>query len=65
MSIVEASQQQGWRVHQVLNGYIRWLRAQKQGAAMELREDSPTCDPAEDQLDELLETLETPPAATL
>src|ERR1035441_8753013 len=28
--------QQGWRVHQLLKGYMRWLRAQKQGVALEL-----------------------------
>ena len=33
--------EQGWRVHRVLNGYMRWLRERKQGAAMTLREDSP------------------------
>src|SRR5215813_14491574 len=35
--------QQGWRVHQVINGYIRFLRERKQGAFLELREDSPAC----------------------
>ena len=33
--------EQGWRVHRVLNGYMRWLRERKQGAALTLREDSP------------------------
>ena len=50
--------QDGWRVHQLINGYIRWLRQQKQGAGLELREDSLACDLAESQLDDLLEPLD-------
>ncbi len=57
--------QQGWRVHQLLNGYMRWLRAQKQGVALELRENSPAYGLTGDQLDELLEDHEIPPALTL
>jgi len=57
--------QQGWRVHQVLNGYIRWLRVQKQGATMGLREDSTAYGLSEDNLDELLELRETPPTPLL
>src|SRR6266481_6312588 len=33
---IEALKQQGWRAHQLLNGYIRWLRERKQGATPEL-----------------------------
>src|SRR5438067_4662256 len=33
--------EQGWRVHQLLNGYMRWLRTRKQGATLILREESP------------------------
>ena len=55
----------GWRVHQVLNGYMRWLRAQKQGVALELRENSPAYGLTADQFDEFLEDHETPPALTL
>jgi len=32
--------QEGRRVQQLLNGYMRWLRARKQGASLELRETS-------------------------
>src|SRR5689334_4006122 len=28
---IASLKQQGWRVHRVLNGYVRWLRHQKQG----------------------------------
>ena len=51
---IEALKRQGWRVHQLLNGYIRWLRERKQGATLELREESPAYGLTEDQLDELL-----------
>ena len=57
--------QQGWRVHQLLNGYIRRLRERRKGAALELREDSPACGLTDDQLDELLEDPDGPPAAAL
>ena len=57
--------QQGWRVHQVLNGYMRWLRAQKQGATLELREDSVSYGLTGDQLDELLEEPDALTAAPL
>lgn len=57
--------QQGWRVHQVLAGYIRWLRERKQGGAPKLREDSPAYGWTDHQLDELLDELIEPPASTL
>jgi four helix bundle protein len=50
--------QQGWRVHRVLNGYIRWLRERKQDASLELRESSPAYGLTDDQ-------PETRPASTL
>jgi len=34
-------EEQGWRVHRVLNGYMRWLRERKQGAVLTLHEDFP------------------------
>jgi four helix bundle protein len=55
--------EQGWRVHRVLNGYMRWLRERKQGAAMTLREDSPAYGWTDHELDELLDV--EPPASTL
>jgi four helix bundle protein len=57
--------QQGWRVHKILNGYIRWLRQQKQGVGLELRDDSPAYGLTEDDLDELLEPSHGTPASTL
>src|SRR6266478_5683880 len=62
---IEALKQQGWRAHQLLNGYIRWLRERKQGATLELREESPAYGLIEDQLDELLAEPGGRPAATL
>ncbi len=56
---IENLKQQGWRVHQLLNGYIRWLRARKQGASLELHETSPAASLIENELDELLEDVPT------
>lgn len=52
-----ALKEQGWRVHMLLNGYMRWLRGRKQGAALILREDSPAYGWTDDYLDELLEEV--------
>jgi four helix bundle protein len=60
---IENLKQQGWRVHQLLNGYMRWLRAQKQGASLELRETSQADSFTDDDLDGLLE--DAPTASTL
>ena len=57
--------EQGWRVHRVLNGYLRWLRERKQGAALTLREDSPAYGWADHELDELLDDTIEPPVSTL
>ncbi len=59
---IEKLKQQGWRVHQLLNGYIRWLRARTQGASLELR-DTPTDDFTADELNELFDLA--PAASTL
>src|SRR5215475_13592617 len=53
-SELPALKQQGWCVHKLLNGYIRWLRNQKQGASLTLREDSPAYGLTADALDEIL-----------
>jgi four helix bundle protein len=45
--------EQGWRVYQLLNGYIRYLRDRKTGAGSELHESSPAYDLTDDDLDEL------------
>ena len=44
---------------------IRWLRERKQGASLELREDSPAYNLTEDQLDALLDEPCAPHASTL
>jgi four helix bundle protein len=62
---IQPLRQQGWRVHQVLNGYIRWLRQQKQGDGLALRENSPAFGLTHEQLDELLEDDQTETASTL
>jgi four helix bundle protein len=62
---IDALKQQGWRVHQLLAGYMRWLRERKQGAALKLHEDSPGYGRTDDQLDELLDEMIEPPASTL
>jgi four helix bundle protein len=64
-SEIDTLKQQGWRVHEVLAGYIRWLRARKQGGAPKLREDSPAYGWTDDQLDEFLNELIERPASTL
>jgi hypothetical protein len=53
--------QQAWRVHQVLAGYMRWLRERKQGEGLALREDSPAYGWSNDDLHGAL----GPPASTL
>jgi four helix bundle protein len=55
----------GWRVHKLLNGYMRWLRERKQGAALKLHEDSPVYGWTDDQLDELLDGSVASSASTL
>jgi four helix bundle protein len=59
---IETLKQQGWRVHQLLNGYIRWLRARTQGKSLELR-DAPTDDFTDDELNDLY--AQKPDASTL
>jgi four helix bundle protein len=57
--------QHGWRVHQLLNGYIRWLRERKQGASLELHEDSPAYGLTDEDLDEILNGWAPSSASTL
>ncbi|MBO0695842.1 MAG: four helix bundle protein [Verrucomicrobia bacterium] len=57
--------EQGWRVHQVLAGYMRWLRVRKQGAALSLHEGSPAYGSTDDALDEMLCGVIESPASTL
>ncbi|HXC34875.1 MAG TPA: four helix bundle protein [Candidatus Acidoferrales bacterium] len=50
--------QEGWRVQKLLNGYMRWLRAKRQGASLELRETSHD-DFTDDELNEMVELVQT------
>ena len=56
---------QGSRVHQLLNGYMRWLRQRKQGFTLTVREDPPAhaCD--DNDLDHLLRGTDEPSASTV
>ena len=56
--------EQGWRVHQLLNGYMRWLRQRKHGATLTLHEDSPAYGWSDDDLDSLLDSTVDSAAST-
>ncbi|MFZ0915462.1 MAG: four helix bundle protein [Candidatus Udaeobacter sp.] len=62
---INSLKQQAWRVHQVLAGYMRWLRERKQGAALALHEDSPAYGWTDDVLDELHRDITDRLASTL
>jgi four helix bundle protein len=47
--------QHGWRVYQLLNGYIRYLRDRKAGASLALHESSPAYGMVEEDLDAILD----------
>ncbi|MGA2180108.1 MAG: four helix bundle protein [Verrucomicrobiota bacterium] len=49
--------QHGWRVCQLLNGYLRYLRDRKAGASLALHESSPAYGLTEDELDAVLADL--------
>jgi hypothetical protein len=51
---VAALKQQAWRVHKLLNGYLRYLRERKQGANLALHESSPAYGLIDDALDDLI-----------
>ena len=53
---------QAWRVHRLLNGYIRWLRGRKQGAELALHESAPAYGLTEADRDDLL--AKPPPSTT-
>jgi four helix bundle protein len=53
--------QHGWRVYQLLNGYIRYLRDRKAGASLALHESSPAYGLTEDELDAVLADLPIQP----
>jgi four helix bundle protein len=52
-----ALKQEGWRVYQLVNGYIRYLRDQKAGAFFTLHESSRAYGLAEEELDKVLHAL--------
>ena len=45
---------EAWRVYQVLNGYLRYLRQRKEGSSTRLNESSPAYGLGEEELDDLL-----------
>lgn len=49
-----ALKHEGWRVGQLLNGYIRYLRERKAGAVLALHETSPAYGMTDDELDLIL-----------
>ncbi len=51
---IDGLKQHGWRVYQLLNGYIRYLRERKAGSSLVLHESSPTYDFDADELDAIL-----------
>jgi four helix bundle protein len=59
---ISVLKQQGWRVHQILAGYMRWLRERKAGATLiTLREDSPAYGWTDGAVDYLLDdSIESP-----
>src|SRR5687768_14900100 len=52
--------QQGWRVLQLLNGYIRYLRQRKTGASFAVQESSASYGVTEDELDSILNDSNRP-----
>ena len=53
-SEIAVMKEHGWRVHKLLNGYIRWLRQQKQGSDSRINEDSPAYGMSDEDIDRLL-----------
>jgi len=65
---VATLKEQAWRVHQLLNGFIRWLRERKRGGSPTLHESPPEYGLTDDDLDAVLNPPEAghrPPASTL
>jgi len=70
LPVVEVAtlKEQARRVHQLLNGFIRWLRERKQGGSPTLHESPPEYGLTDDELDAVLDPPEldrAPPASTL
>ena|ERR1051325_6169643 len=51
---IAALKQQGWRLCQLINGYIRYLREQKAGSSLAIHESSPAYGLTDDELDTIL-----------
>jgi four helix bundle protein len=51
---VDTLKQHGWRVYQLINGYIRYLRDRKAGVTLVMHESPPAYGMADDELDALL-----------
>ncbi|HEY6071280.1 MAG TPA: four helix bundle protein [Chthoniobacterales bacterium] len=60
-----ALKEKGWQVHQVLNGYMRWLRERKQGDSLKSQEQSPLYGAITDDLDDLMQEEGRQSASTL
>jgi four helix bundle protein len=52
---VAGLKEHGWRVYQILNGYLRYLRQQKAGASLRLNESSPAYGLGEGELDLIID----------
>ena len=50
---IETLRQEGWRVHKLINGYIRFLRSRTSGDSSRVREASPDYDLDEDDFEDL------------
>jgi four helix bundle protein len=50
---IEAIKQEGWSVHKLINGYIRFLRSRTAGASSRVQESPAAYDFSEDELDDL------------
>jgi four helix bundle protein len=62
---IASLKEKGWRVHQILNGYMRWLRERKRGESLKLGENSPAYGWTEDEVQELLNDITEASASTL
>jgi four helix bundle protein len=51
---IEPLKQEGWRVHKLINGYVRFLRKRVSGDSPRAREIPADDSPADDDLDDLL-----------
>ena len=48
---------QGWQVHRLINGYLRWLREKKTGQSLDLREEPVPYGDTDDDLEQWLASL--------